>query len=185
MLRDSRAAQKQKWGNIRLGFSKAAVSLALLGASASLFAPVDSGAQQAERGGLAFCRDRTVTKDPNANFKVRIAISSKTVSLAGRIRIRIENPGAVDAAYGYSYQLQRYEQGSWVNQPVGPFFSARLTVRSGRAGRCQVIHLARSSSPGTYRVSKAAWPAEARKERPRAVVRATFRVLGHSPNNRV
>jgi hypothetical protein len=103
--------------------------------------PVASGARQDERS--ASCGG-TVKRDPNANFKVRLAISRKTVSPGGAVRIWIENPGAVDAAYGYPYRLQRYEQGSWVKLPVGPFFSARLTVRSGRAGICQVIHLAGS-----------------------------------------
>lgn len=149
---------------------------------AGLLAPAASGARQAERSGASFCSSKAVRKDPNAKFKVRLAISSRTVSPGGTVRIRIENPGAVDAAYGYPYQLQRRERNSWVNLPVGPFFSARLTVRSGRAGICQKIHLAKSAAPGTYRVSKSAWPAAAKDERPRVVVRATFRVLVGDPH---
>jgi len=154
-------------------FLIATVALLLVG----LYLVGDSGALQPERSGSAFCASRSVGTETNAKFKVRLAISRKAISLGGTVRVRIENPGAVDAVYGYPYRLQRREQNAWINQPVGPFFSARLTARSGSAGRCQAVHIAKSAAPGIYRVSKSAWPADAKDERPKVVVRATFRVL--------
>jgi hypothetical protein len=159
---------------------KTAIALTLIGAAASFFAPVVSGARQPEQLGSAFCASRTVKTDPNAEFKVRLLISGTAVPQGGTVRIRLENLGAVDAAYGYPYRLQRHERKGWVSLPVGPFFSARLTLRSGTAGRCQTIHMARSSAPGVYRVSKSAWPAAEKDERPKAVARATFRVVADS-----
>jgi hypothetical protein len=176
MRRGNRAERRRKRECARPGFVEAAVALGLVVAMVGLDVPLAGGARQVERYASTNCGG-TVKRDPNANFKVRLAISRKTVPPGGAVRIWIENAGAVDAAYGYPYRLQRYEQGSWVKLPTGPFFSARLTVRSGRAGICQVIHLAGSSPPGVYRVSKSAWPAEATDERPKAVVRATFRVM--------
>jgi hypothetical protein len=155
---------------------RVAVAVAVIGAAASLALPSDSGALQPRQAGSAFCASRNVKTEAHTNFKVRLVTSRKTVPPGGTVRIRLENRGTVDAAYGYPYQLQRREQNSWINQPVGPFFSARLTVRAGSAGRCQAIHMAKSSLSGLYRVSKSAWPATAKTERPKTVVRATFRV---------
>lgn len=156
---------------------KTATLLALVGAAGSLYLPGASDATQSAHSGSAFCASRSVKTDPTANFEVRLAISRTTVPHGGTVQIRIENPGTVDAAYGYPYRLQRHEQNGWVNEPVGPFFSARLTVRSGRAGICQTIHMAHFPAPGTYRVSKSAWPATAKDERPKTVMRVTFREL--------
>ncbi len=176
MQKRIRTARSQGSACSRSRVLDAGIRIALALTAVVLLVPGNGLARQPERYSSSFCGSRAVAKEPNANFKVRLAISSKKISSGGTVRIRLENSGAVDAAYGYRYQLQRSEGSSWVSLPVGPFFSARLTVRSGRAGICQAIHIARSSAPGVYRVSKSAWPAAEKDERPTALVRATFRV---------
>lgn len=179
MPRGSRNTQLQGCGRSR--FLDPGIRLALAMAAMGLFTLVNGRAGQAELYGSSFCGSRAVTKESNAHFKVRLAMSSKRLSPGATARIRLENPGAIDAAYGYPYQLQRYKKNSWVNLPVGPFFSAGLTVRSGSAGICQTLHIAKSSAPGVYRVSKSAWTATAKNERPKVVVRATFHVVAGDP----
>jgi hypothetical protein len=170
----------------RVSFLLALVGLMVPGnAHGDLIYQQDSGARQPGKSGSAFCASRTVKTEPGAEFKIRLLVSRATVPQGGTVRIRLENLGAVDAAYGYPYRLQRHERKGWVSLPVGPFFSARLTVRSGTAGICQTIRMARSTAPpGVYRVSKSAWPAAEKDERPKVVARATFRVVADPRDRR-
>lgn len=156
---------------------KATVVLGLVGLAAWFSLPTDGAARQPEHAIRPFCVTRAVKVNPNTKFNVRLVSSRKTVPLGGVIRFRIENHGTVDAAYSLPYRLQRRARNSWINQPVGSFFMPRLTLRSGSVGRCQAIHMTKSATPGIYRVSKEAWPAAAKHDRPRTVMRATFRVM--------
>lgn len=155
-----------------------ALAILLAAGLLGVLCPPVSGDPQLRRS--TFCRNGTIGKDPNAAFQVRLVVSSRSTSTGRAVRIRLENTGSVDAAYGYPYRLQRRQGKGWVSQPVPPFFSARLSVRSGHAGICQTVQTRESSAPGLYRVSKLVWPAEAKSERPKVLVRATFRVLGGS-----
>jgi hypothetical protein len=87
--------------------------------------------------------------------------------------VRIEDLGTEDAAYGLAYGLARWEDGSWVKQPTGPFFASRSIVRAGTASACQGIDIPSRAAPGLYRISKKVVPELKTKS---TVLKAAFRV---------
>lgn len=68
----------------------------------------------------------------SSSVEVRLGIDKKSVGLGGAVRVRIENFGTQDVAYGYEYELARFKNGSWVRLPVRPVFMPRLNVRRKR-----------------------------------------------------
>jgi hypothetical protein len=111
-------------------------------------------------------------------FKARLGVGRRSVRPGGKLRVRIEDLGTEDLAYGIAYGLARREAGSWVQQPTGPFLAPLSVVRAGTAGACQRIDIPGQDAPGLYRVQKWVEPVASRHHRTIAVT-ATFRVLRH------
>lgn len=131
-------------------------------------------ATSVERGG--FCsRPALPTAAAPPTLKARLKTDRESVAPAGNLRMRVENLGSKNISYGYEYRLQRFQDGSWVQQPAGPFFAGRLFAPAGTAGPCQGVRVAGDATPGTYRLVKRVTLAESAR-RESLLVRTTFRV---------
>jgi len=136
-------------------------------------------ARSVARSGAAgpFCSEPTIGIEEGASaVKARLGINKKTVRPGGALRVRIEDFGTKDLAYGLTYELARRDGGSWVKLPPRPVFAPRLYVRAGMASECQSIDIPRDAIPGRYRIAKKVRPVGAGRTK-EVVVRATFRVL--------
>lgn len=168
--KDVKPGVKAAWG----------VWLALVLVMASATTSVaGEGQPTAERGtDTAFCAEPALDIGASPpSFKVRLAVSPQTVKVGRPLRLRVENIGANDASYGFSYWLARKEGRSWVKQATGPVFGARAVVRSGTASACQEINLSGRPAPGLYRISKKVRPVDSGL-RHEVAVSVTFRVRG-------
>jgi hypothetical protein len=124
----------------------------------------------------AFCTEPDLPiEGAQSAFEVRLAKDRDRTRLGGQIRIRVENLGTGNVRFGHSYRLQRYEQGSWREVPVGPFFGSLLYARGEAAGPCQEVRVMSGWSAGVYRASKQVWPAASPRSKA-VTVRVTFRV---------
>jgi hypothetical protein len=125
----------------------------------------------------SFCSRPTIQVPAGATaFKVRLGLNKKSVRPGGGLRIRVENLGTQDVAYGLAYELARFEKGIWIKLPTGPFFAPRFVVPAGSASSCQKVQIPRHAPPGLYRIRKVVRPAAPSGDQ-RRVVTATFRVF--------
>jgi hypothetical protein len=124
----------------------------------------------------AFCGEPTLpVGEPPPAFKIRLGKDRQATHPRGKLRVRVENLGTETVRYGNSYRLQRYKHGSWIDEPVGPFFTNIIYAQGGTAGPCQEIRMARNATAGTYRLSKQVKPAASQGGKS-IIVRTTFRV---------
>ncbi len=68
-----------------------------------------------------------------STIKVRLGIDKKSVRIGGTVRVRIENLGTQDVAYGDQFELARFNEGAWAKLPSHPVFAPRFTVRGETA----------------------------------------------------
>jgi hypothetical protein len=154
----------------------ATLAFVLMGASNVSPSVVASAGVVASGTDGSFCSRPTIRVEAvPPPFKARLGISKPSVRPGGRLRVRIEDLGTEDLAYGVAYGLARREGGSWVKQPTGPFFAPRLVVPAGTAGACQAIHILSHAVAGLYRISKKVGPASGGPSK-QVAVRATFRI---------
>jgi hypothetical protein len=152
------------------------LSLMLLVLASVSICVVPSTASDARgAAGGPFCGEPTLPVDEGSPVKARLGIEKRSVKSGGVLRVRIEDLGTTDLAYGFTYELARRKGGSWVKLPTRPVFAPRLVVRAGTASECQSIDIPRDANAGRYRIAKEVRPVGAGRGK-QVSVRTTFRV---------
>jgi hypothetical protein len=107
---------------------------------------------------VAFCVVPSLASgaEPPAG-SVRIGVRPARVSPGGRVRFRVECPGAEGTGYGEPFKVQQDIAGTWVRasfSPSGPWFEDLLGVQPGGVGRWESIRVPADAEPGLYRVRR-------------------------------
>jgi hypothetical protein len=145
----------------------------LCASSLSGVSPLASSARGAVQ---AFCGKPVLSEGGEPpSLNARLGIDRRATHLGGKVRIRVENLGSQAVVYGYAYRLARFKNGSWVNQPTGPFFGARVFAQAGRAGPCQKVPIDDDALRGTYRIAKKVALAGSGQDKS-MTIRTTFKV---------
>jgi hypothetical protein len=115
----------------------------------------------------------------SSTIGIRLGIDKKNVGSGGTERVRIENVSNRDVAWGYFYELARWQEGKWLVLPPHHVFAPRLVVRAGTVGEWQAIPIPPHVVPGLYRIRKWVEPV-ASGHHQRIAVKATFQGAGSS-----
>jgi hypothetical protein len=85
---------------------------------------------------------------------VGLAVNRRKAKAGGAVQVRIENRGKQEVAYGYDYELARFENGFWLRLETKPVFDPRFFLVPGAKGPWQRIQIPRDAVPGRYRIRK-------------------------------
>lgn len=118
------------------------------------FAGFSSVAVATTVGHLADSHALTRQPATSSTIRVRLGVDKKSVRSGGTVRVRIENFSNRDMAWGYFYELARWQEGKWLPLPPRHVFAPRLVVRAGTVGEWQRIRVPRHAVPGIYRIRK-------------------------------